>query len=310
MNGVFAALATRSFTLKATILLLGVDGGGTRCRARLATPGGEVLGEGAGGPANIRFGLDESFAAIFAAAGECLRAAGLAPSALARAVACLALAGASEPTHLAAARARPHPFRAALITSDAHAACLGAHGGEDGGVVIIGTGTIAWANLNGRQHRFAGWGFPASDEGSGAWLGCEAVRRLLWANDGRIDWTPLLAELFADFGADLHALVRFADQARPRDFARLAPAVVEHARRGDPVGRELMQLAAGHVDQLARRLIACGVPRLSLVGGLAEPIAPWLAEETRRRLTPPRGDALSGALALARAEADALRVLV
>jgi glucosamine kinase len=292
--------------VKETILLLGVDGGGTRCRARLATPAGHVLGEGEGGPANIRFGLDDSFAAISDAAGECLRAAGLAPAALRRAVACLALAGASEPTHLAAARARAHPFRAALITSDAHAACVGAHGGEDGGVVIIGTGTIAWANLNGRQHRFAGWGFPVSDEGSGAWLGCEAVRRVLWANDGRIDWTPLLAQLFADFDSQLHALVRFAVEARPRDFARLAPAVVEHARRGDPIGRELMRLAAGHIDELARRLIACGAPRLCLAGGLAEHLEPWLAEDTRQRLTPPRGDALSGALALARAEADAL----
>src|SRR5262245_30291449 len=110
-----------------TILLLGVDGGGTRCRARLATPAGDVLGEGAGGPANIRFGLDEAFGTILAAATECLHNAGLPPAAFDRTVACLALAGASEPAHLAAARARTHPFRAAIVASDAHAACVGAH---------------------------------------------------------------------------------------------------------------------------------------------------------------------------------------
>jgi glucosamine kinase len=228
-----------------TILLLGVDGGGTRCRARLATPAGDVLGEGAGGPANIRFGLAESFGAVLAAAGECLQAAGLPPSAFGRTVACLALAGASEP----------------------------------------------------------------ADEGSGAWLGSEAVRRILWAHDGRIAWTPLLAELFADFRADPHALVRFAAEARPRDFARLAPAIVAQARRGDAVACELMRLAAGHIDGLAQRLVACGARRLCLMGGLAEPIAAWLAEATRQRLTEPRGDALSGALALARAEAADLRLV-
>jgi len=130
---------------------------------------------------------------------------------------------------------------------------------------------------------------------------------VLWARDGRIGWTPLLAELFADFRCDHDALVRFAVEARPRDFARRAPAVVAHARAGDPVARELMRLAAGHVDALARRLIAGGAARLCLVGGLAEHVAPWLADETRLRLRAPRGDAVSGALALARAQADALR---
>jgi glucosamine kinase len=260
-------------------------------------------------PANIRFGLEESFGAVFTAAEECLQAAGLPPSALSRTVACLALAGASEPAHLAAARGRTQPFRAAIIVSDAHAACVGAHGGQDGGIVIVGTGAIGWASIAGQQHRVGGWGFPLSDEGSGAWLGYEAVRRILWAHDGRIAWTPLLAELFADFRSDPHALVRFAGEARPRDFARLARAIVTHAGRDDPVARELMQLAASHIDGLARRLVALGAPRLSLAGGLAEPIAAWLSDATRQRLTPPRGDALSGALALARAEAAALRLV-
>ena len=42
------------------LLLLGVDGGGTRCRARLADLTGEVLGEAVTGPANIGLGLQES----------------------------------------------------------------------------------------------------------------------------------------------------------------------------------------------------------------------------------------------------------
>src|SRR5262249_23472107 len=165
--------------VRETILLLGVDGGGTRCRARLATPAGDVLGAGAGGPANIRVGLDESFAAILAAAAECLHGAGLPQSALGRTRACLAHSGADA----TGAPARPTRSRAAIVVSDAHAACVGAHGGEDGGVIIVGTGSIGWAIVQGRAHRVGGWGFPASDEGSGAWLGSEALRRVLWAHD-------------------------------------------------------------------------------------------------------------------------------
>jgi glucosamine kinase len=36
-----------------------------------------------------------------------------------------------------------------IVTTDAHAACVGAHRGEDGGIIIIGTGTVAWAMLAG-----------------------------------------------------------------------------------------------------------------------------------------------------------------
>ena len=105
-----------------TELLLGVDGGGTRCRARLAEPSGAILGEGSAGPANIRFGLDQSFAAVLDASVQCLSQAGLSYSDLERTVACLALAGATEPTDLAKARARALPFRKVSITTDARAA--------------------------------------------------------------------------------------------------------------------------------------------------------------------------------------------
>ena len=94
---------------------------------------------------------------------------------------------------------RRHRFRKTIITTDAQAACVGAHGESDGGVIIAGTGTVGWATVNGQTHRVGGWGLPISDEGSGAWLGIEALRRVLWAADGRIPWTPLLQLLFADF---------------------------------------------------------------------------------------------------------------
>ena len=178
-------------------LFFGVDGGGTRCRARLCNARGEMLGEGVAGPANIRFGVAQSFDAVLEAARQCFKRAGLAPDQLNNTTACLALAGATEPVYLAAARSFKHPFRTIIITTDAQAACAGAHGTDDGGIIIAGTGSIGWAQVGGHQHRVGGWGFPVSDEGSGAWLGCEALRRVLWAHDGRMEWSPLLRTIFA-----------------------------------------------------------------------------------------------------------------
>jgi glucosamine kinase len=281
-------------------LLLGIDGGGTTCRARLADRSGTKLGEATAGPANIRLGLERSFTAILQATTECLVQAGLSSKDSSRITACLALAGASEPKHLAAAQDYPHPFRRAIITTDAHAACVGAHDGHDGGIVIIGTGSIGWAERKGLHYRIGGWGWPISDEGSGAWLGHEALRRVLWAYDGRTDWSPLLRAIFARFEQDPHAILQWTINAAPRDLGSFAPLVVEHAAQNDRVGRELIRMAASHIDALAERMIALGTPRLSLLGGLAEHVAPWLSPVTKSHLVAPKGDALDGALHLAR----------
>ena len=286
--------------LSPNALLLGVDGGGTQCRARLTDATGAKLGEATAGPANIRFGLKRSFSAILQATTECLVQAGLSSKDSARITACLALAGASEPKHLAAAQDYPHPFRRAIVTTDAHAACVGAHGGRDGGIIIIGTGSIGWAERKGLHYRVGGWGWPVSDEGSGAWLGHEALRRVLWAYDGRIAWSPLLRAIFARFEEDPHAILQWTINAAPRDLGSIAPLIVAHTAHNDPVGRELMCMAASSIDALAQRLIAVGTERLSLLGGLAGHVAPWLSDATNSHLVAPKGDALDGALLLAR----------
>jgi glucosamine kinase len=288
------------------LLLLGVDGGGTRCRARLSSDHGNVLADAVSGPANLRLGLERSFAAVIDAATQCLRDAALSEEDMSRVVACLAMAGASEPDYAAAAEGREHPFRRIVMTTDAHAACLGAHGGRDGGIIIAGTGTIGWAIVQGKVHRIGGWGLPISDEGSGAWLGSELLRRVLWARDGRVPWTPLLRGALADFGEDPHAILDWVAGAQPADLGAYAPRIVAHAEERDHAAMELMSLAAGHIDTLAARLVECGADRLSLMGGLAPSLRPWLTPATQAHLVEPAGDALTGALALARRVAGEL----
>ncbi|MGO9483698.1 MAG: BadF/BadG/BcrA/BcrD ATPase family protein [Rhodomicrobium sp.] len=281
-------------------LLLGVDGGGTRCRARLCDFSGAILGQGEAGPANIRFGIEESFAAVIEASAQAFARAGLTPSDCAT-IACIALAGAGDPATFSELESHKHPFREAIFTTDSHAACAGAHRGQDGGIVIVGTGSIGEAIVKGRHHRVGGWGFPVSDEGSGAWLGCELIRRVLWAYDGRTPWTALLRAAFEHFASDPHAIVRWMGPARPKDFAALAPLVIEHALADDLAGCELMCLAANHIEILVQRLIATGAPMIALCGGLASSIEPWLGDKAKRCLVAPEADALTGAVDLARA---------
>jgi len=285
-------------------VLLGVDGGGTRCRARLCAASGARLADAVTGPANIRLGFKTAMIAVMSATEECLDQAGLSKRDLNRITACLALAGASEPTQLALAKRHKYPFAHTTLVTDAQAACVGAHRGADGGVIIVGTGSIGWGELKGRQHRVGGWGLPISDEGSGAWIGCEALRHVLWAHDGRVPWTGLLDDLFNHFRRDPHAIVRWATRASPRDYGSFAPLVVSHASKQDPAAIDLMRRAAGHIDALAARLLSAGVRPLAMVGGLADAMAQWLSPDTRLHLIQPAGDALDGAIQLARIAAE------
>ena len=289
--------------MPAEVFLLGVDGGGTNCRARLADARGNVLGEGVAGPANIRFGLDEAFAEILRAFEQCLRHAGLTSKGR-RVVACLGLAGFGDLTQSDAAQTYPHPFARMVCTSDARAACLGAHADADGGIVIVGTGSVGWALIDGCDYRVGGWGFPVSDEGSGAWLGCEAARRVLWAHDGLIPWTDFLRSVYHQLGADPHAVVHWMGRALPRDFGNLAPIIVEFSENGDSVARLLMQVATLHIEGIASRLLGLGATRLSLMGGLAPSFHPLLSGLVKNTIVQPKGDALDGALTLARLEAE------
>ncbi|HUG63122.1 MAG TPA: BadF/BadG/BcrA/BcrD ATPase family protein [Methylomirabilota bacterium] len=280
-------------------LFLGIDGGGSVCRARISDPDGRVLGEATGGPANIATDLSGAAASIVDAAAEALRSAGLSPDSLGRLRAGLGLAGGNVPTSAAALLAAPLPFSSVAVASDAEIACLGAHGGEDGAILIVGTGSQGVAMLGGETRTVGGWGFQVSDTGSGAVLGRAAARRALLAHEGVEASSPFTEALMARCGGAPATLLAFAIKAAPRDWATLAPMVFEHAEAGDPVAGTLLGEAVHDVVRLIDRLAGFGASRIALMGGLARPYRPHLPARLDLSLVEPRGDALDGALALA-----------
>lgn len=281
-------------------LFIGVDGGGTGCRARIEDAEGRVLGTGIAGPAAVRLGIDRSLAALESACRAAIAEAGLQPEALAEMDAGVGLAGIGRKGALEVMGARPHPFRSVIYVNDANIACIGAHGGRDGGIVIIGTGSVGFAVVQGREVTVGGYGFPISDEGSGADLGLHAIRLALRASDGRALATRFTREVMARFHDDPFEAVVWMDRATATDYATLAPLVMRHADAGDSVARRIVRDAAEQIDELVRRLIECDAPRIALLGGLASPMEPWLAPDVQRRLCPVEGDAVAGALHLAR----------
>lgn len=285
-------------------LFVGIDGGGSGCRARVEDSHGRVLGAGTAAPAAVRLGIDRALAEVQNAARAAASDAGLPEQSLACMFAVVGLAGIGRKSVLDELYARRQPFRAVTYVNDATIACIGANRGHDGGIVIAGTGSVGLALLGGREIRVGGYGFPLSDEGSGADLGLRAIRCALRASDGRIAGSGLTRAIMAGFGDDAFEAVAWADGATATDYARFAPLVMDHAEKSDRVAKDIVSHAAQEIDTLVRRLVARGVNRVALLGGLAPRMTPWLAADVRDRLVPSEGDAIDGALTLARGAAE------
>jgi len=281
-------------------LFVGVDGGGTGCRARIEDAEGRLLGTGIAGPAALRIGVDRALAEVEKACRAALDESGLGTGALSSVHAAVGLAGVGRKGALEELVLRPHPFRSVVYVHDATIACIGAHGTRDGGIVIVGTGSVGFAVVGGREIRVGGYGFPISDEGSGADLGLHAIRLALRSYDERAVATSLTRDVMARFHNDPFEAVAWMDQATATDYATFAPLVMRHADAGDPIARRIAREAGEHIDELVRRLSECGASRVALLGGLASSIQPWLAPDVQRRLVPIEGDAVDGALHLAR----------
>jgi glucosamine kinase len=296
VNGILLVLYGKEVSM--TEFFIGIDGGGTSCRAALAKADGSVLGEGRSGAANILTDADGAVRHIIEAANEACRAAGLASSILMSASAMLGLAGANVETTVAAAKAEL-PFRKSAIDTDALIAVHGALADGDGAVAILGTGSVFGKKQGERVDTIGGWGFVVGDQGAGAALGRSVLREALLAHDGVRQGSPLTAKALEDFGNDPRALSAFAQKSVPGAFARYAPLVFQFADKGDAVALRVLKAAAAAVDESLRVVLDRKVGHLCLVGGLGPLYEPWLAPEHRACVSPPAGDALSGATKLA-----------
>lgn len=283
-------------------IFLGVDGGGTKCRMRLTDSGMNVLADWVGGPANLQIErgavadatLREGIAAVFAKAG-------LPDANRANCTACFGLAGAHLPEARADFARRDFALARFTVTTDVETAWAGAHGLNDGGVLILGTGSAAYGRVGDAVVAAGGWGFHVGDNGSGARLGQRACRMALEAADGLRPQTALSRAIMAKFDGQA-GMMGWSFAAKPHDFGAFAELVLAHADDGlgaNLIGQQLADIAL-YFDWFAQK----GIARVAVVGGLGAALLPRLAAAHPGRAVPPDADALTGALLLARRAAN------
>jgi glucosamine kinase len=279
-------------------LFLGVDGGATRCRARLRDADGRALAEANGAAANIHVDFPAAVAAMRAVVDEALREAELGHVHRGTISIGFGLAGfkqGSDQTRVAAAFPG---FRLVCAANDATTACIGAHAGADGGLVIAGTGSAAIARVQGRETIIGGRGFALGDDGSGSHIGLDALRSAMRAFDGLQPASALTDDLLAQFGGDPVAMMNWARDAKPGDFGAFAPRVFEHAASHDPIALRIVNVAALAIGALIRGVVALGAERVALVGGVGDAMRPYFEPDVVARLSPPLYDPTDGAILL------------
>lgn len=278
--------------------VLGIDGGGTSCRAALATADGRVLGRAKSGAANIRTDLTGARANIVEAARQAFLAAGQDPDLIPDTPAVLGLAGANVGTYRQQLEAIL-PFSTSRVETDAEIALEGAVGSGDGAMAILGTGTAYMVRHDGRSRAVGGWGFQVGDQGSGARIGRDLLEQTLLAHDGIRPGSPLTAEMLAVFRNNPQDVVEFTTNAKPGDFGGFAPKVFDHAAKGDAVATWIVDRAVADVEAALGVLeLRAGDP-LCLLGGLGPLYAPRLSPRHRDLLRPALDDALGGAVRMA-----------
>ncbi|MEM7301186.1 MAG: BadF/BadG/BcrA/BcrD ATPase family protein [Pseudomonadota bacterium] len=280
-------------------LYLGVDGGGTGCRAALGDGQGLIVGRGEAGPANITSNPAESAKNIVSACEQAVAASGLPELKLSHLPACLGLAGANIDSALGAVLSFL-PFERTHIVQDTHTALQGALGDDEGSVCIVGTGSVVITRRGGEISTVGGWGFPVGDLSGGAQLGLALLQQTLLATEMVRPASDLSDQVLAEFDGKPDQLAELARFATPAQFGRFAPMIVEAHAGGDPIAKHIVALAVRDLNAALESARKDEAAPLSLIGGLAQFYGDKISAKHQSVLVEPRGKPLDGALALAR----------
>ena len=236
--------------------ILGIEGGGTKTSWVLLGLGGRTLAEGSERGSNLMLVGSEGLKRVLQGVANKLP---VAPRGIGA-----GFAGARGKPEIAMARRVLQEVwpRAERVTvgQDTDSALAAAWGGEDGFLVIAGTGSNVIGRKGGKRHTVGGHGHLLGDAGSGYDLVQRAMEEVFRVRDREGKAPKLAAALLAHVGAaDLDRLVREVYRQKGKEWlAGFAPVVLRAAEKGDRCAGEAIRAAAGELaeraGELARRM--------------------------------------------------------
>jgi glucosamine kinase len=262
-------------------LFLAIDAGGTKTTCLLANDTHVLATASTGSIKLMRVSEQEASARLRAMLTEAAQAAGIALADVTRT--CIGLAGLSiDAVRQWAERELNNFVGGDLILSGDHEIALdGAFRGGPGILVIAGTGSnVIGRAADGTIYGAGGWGPALGDEGSGYWIGHEALRAAFWGKDRGVPTTLLAAVADLWETNSLSELVERASLRPGPDFSTLAPIVAQCAEADDELALAVLERAGAELaDQVAlvrlkmKESGAKGIIKVACTGGILEHIA-------------------------------------
>ncbi len=285
-------------------MFIGIDGGGSKCKAKLLSADHTRQGIGVSGRANPVQGFDRAVESIIDSASKALEDAGLSRRRLCDVTAGVGLAGVNLPSAFEQISNWNHPFKKMHLTTDLHIACLGAHDYKDGSVIICGTGSCGITINNTFTRIYGAHGLPLGDQGSGAWLGVQALSAILLSNDG-LGPATALSDVVCDYlGTTPDQVTNLMINKPSKEFAKLAPLVFEVAEADDPTAVSIVKAGAGYLNDMAEMILDDHDSPLAMIGGLRGKMIEWFSPDVRDRICEPAHAPEDGALYYAKTQSE------
>jgi glucosamine kinase len=254
------------------VICIGVDAGGTSTNAALSIDGVFVR-ETSGRAGNATtVGIEGAAAVIIGAIGDLLDGASPATIYVGAAGAGRARFANALQERIAAA----FPGAKVVVADDTAIALRAAIPNGDGAVLVAGTGSVAYAVHGERTHRAGGLGYLAGDEGSGFWIGMQAVKlygRVLDGRANRDETTDLVALKLDALDRERYVAALYDAPVQPAAIASLAPSIIELAGKGNRSSTKIVQQAAQELGDLVRSALKAvelndASPAVAFAGGL------------------------------------------
>jgi N-acetylglucosamine kinase-like BadF-type ATPase len=238
--------------------VIGIDAGGTKTHGLLADETGRIVGEAVGPGANISTGGELAVEkALHQVIDDVLANRDIAPAVIA-----IGMAGVERPDDFSVVNAILHRIARrtrTVVVNDALIALVAGAGDGPGVVLVAGTGSIAFGrNRDNRAARAGGWGYILADEGSGYWIGRQALTAVMREFDGRGPATALTPAILAhlQIGGPIEIGPRVYHGELPLvSIAALAPLVGHAAESGDPLAADIISRAAAELCQAAAAVV-------------------------------------------------------
>lgn len=279
---------------------IGIDGGGSGTRVIVTDRQHQIVASAHGDPSALGQGIERAWRSILDTLARAFHNGSLPVPMLTECAVGLGLSGANNVIWKNEFYLRNPGFKKIIVDTDGFTTLLGAHAGQPGVIVAVGTGSVGMAmNSKGERVDVSGWGFPAGDEASGAWLGLKACALTQKALDKRSPPDELSKRILEFCGGDAESFLTWLGNAGQNSFAKLAPLIFQSAKV-DKEAKKLLIDAGKEIEQMVITLDPKEQLALSICGRLGEALIDYLPSNIKSRNQTPKGDSTIGALHLIR----------